>query len=90
MQEFDASSDVLVCIAHDPTLTKILPLLNNRPEEDLKDWKVKGFKEKLRWGWLNELPREGKPGHPMLVDGAWRDGKRITDFEKMPSTGYVA
>ncbi|KAK3706182.1 hypothetical protein LTR37_012883 [Vermiconidia calcicola] len=84
MQDFDASPDVLVCIAHDPTLLKVLPVLNDQPDEDLNDWKARGYKEKLLWGWLNDLPREGKPGRPTLVDGIWRDGKRVPDVEQLP------
>lgn len=80
MQDFDASTDVLVCIAHDPNLLKILPMLNDQPDKDLNDWQAKGYKDQLTWPWLNELPRDGKPGRPMLIDGAWRDGKQITDF----------
>ena len=83
MREFDASEDVLVCIAHDPSLLKVLPLLNVEPEKDLNDWKEKGYKEKTKWGWLNELPRDGKPGRTMLVDGVWRKGKLVEDFMKM-------
>ena len=83
MQDFDASPDVLVCIAHDPTSIKVLPFLNDQPDRDLNDWKERGLKEKLLWGWLNELPRNGKPGRPILIDGNWRDGKRVTDFTKL-------
>ena len=78
--------DVLVCIAHDPTLLKVLPMLNEQPEQDLNDWQAKGYKTKLLWGWLNELPRHGKAGRPMLIDGAWRDGERVADFLKLPSS----
>lgn len=83
MQEFDASPDVLICIAHDPILLKVLPMLNEQPNRDLNDWRAKGYKERLLWGWLNELPRDGKPGRPMLVEGAWRDGSRVSDFLKL-------
>jgi glyoxylase-like metal-dependent hydrolase (beta-lactamase superfamily II) len=83
MQDFDASPDVLVCIAHDPTLLKVLPVLNDQPDKDLNDWKSKGFKDQLLWGWLNDLPRSGKPGRPMLIDGAWRNGEKVPDFVKL-------
>ena len=83
MEAFDASPDVLVCIAHDPTLTKVLPFLNGQSDRDINDWKAKGYKEKLLWGWLNELPRDGKPGRPMLADGTWKNGERVTDFTKL-------
>lgn len=84
MQDFDASPDVLVCIAHDPTLLKVLPVLNNQPDEDLNDWKSRGFKEKLLWGWLNDLPRNGTAGRPILRDSVWRNGERVVDFLKLP------
>lgn len=83
MQNFDASPDVLVCIAHDPTLLKILPVLNDQPDQDLNDWKANGFKEQLLWGWLNDLPRGGKPGRPMLRDAVWRNGEIVEDFLKL-------
>ena len=83
MQDFDASPDVLVCIAHDPNLITVLPFLNEEPEVDINDWKKRGYKEKLLWGWLNDLPRNGKPGRPMLVDGSWRNGEQVTDFLKL-------
>ncbi len=75
MQDFDASPNVLIAIAHDPSLLQVLPILNERPEEDINEWKVKGWKDKIRWGFLNELPRGGRRGRALLVDGLWRDGK---------------
>ena len=80
MQDFEASPNVLVCLAHDPTLITTLPLLNSRPEEDLNEWKARGYKERLLWGWLNELPRDGRPGRPMLADGTFRNGEKVDDF----------
>lgn len=76
MQAFDDSEDVLVCIAHDPTLLEVLPTLN-AGEETLNEWKARGWKERCHWGWLNQLPRgEGRePGRPLLVEGFWREGK---------------
>ena len=50
MQDFDVSPDVLVCIAHDPTPMNVLPLLNNKSDEDISDCKAKGYKEQLIWG----------------------------------------
>jgi glyoxylase-like metal-dependent hydrolase (beta-lactamase superfamily II) len=78
MQAFDDSPDVLVCTAHDPTLLDYLPTLNKEGVNGngLKDFKEKGWKEKCHWGWLNELPRDGKPGRPPIVEGFWRDGKQ--------------
>lgn len=88
LQRFDEHPDVLVCIAHDPTLIKVLPFLNNEPEKDLNDWQIQGLKGKAHWGWLNELPRAGKPGREMYVEGVWKEGERIDDFTKLRSTIY--
>jgi hypothetical protein len=88
MQRFDDSPDVLVCIAHDPTLVKVLPFLNEEPERDLNSWQVEGLKEKVHWGWLNELPRDGKCGRGRLVEGVWREGRLVEDFLDLESTMY--
>lgn len=73
--KFDASSSVLVCLAHDATLLRRLSTLNDDPEDDLNDWKRRGYKKKILWGWLNELPRNGEAGREVAVQGFWRDGK---------------
>ncbi|KAF1849263.1 Metallo-hydrolase/oxidoreductase [Cucurbitaria berberidis CBS 394.84] len=88
LQRFDEHPDILVCIAHDPTLIKVLPFLNNQPEKDLKDWKERGLKQKAQWGWLNELPRNGKPGREMYVEGVWKEGEMVEDFTKLKATIY--
>ncbi|KAK5249314.1 hypothetical protein LTS03_002339 [Exophiala xenobiotica] len=73
--EFESSPNVLVCLAHDPALLKYLPTLDSDPASDLNSWRDRGWKEKCRWDWLNELPRNGRPGREPLVEGFWRDGK---------------
>ncbi|GLA94101.1 hypothetical protein AtubIFM57143_001047 [Aspergillus tubingensis] len=73
--DFEASEHVLICIAHDSDLLRHLPTFNDSPSSDLNSWKERGWKEKLRWGWVNELPRAGHPGRKPLVEGYWRDGK---------------
>jgi glyoxylase-like metal-dependent hydrolase (beta-lactamase superfamily II) len=88
LQRFDEHPNVLVCIAHDPTLIKILTVLNNEPEKDLNGWKEAGLKEKAMWGWLNELPRDGKPGREMYVEGVWTDDGVVVDFTELKSTIY--
>jgi glyoxylase-like metal-dependent hydrolase (beta-lactamase superfamily II) len=88
LQRFDAHPDVLVCIAHDPTLIKVLPFLNDQPEQDLKNWQQQGLKQKAQWGWLNELPRGGKPGREMSVKGIWKEGEQVYDFTKLKATIY--
>jgi hypothetical protein len=78
MKSFDANEDVLVLLAHDRTLLQgILPVFNEQPEENLRDWKEKGWREKLRWGWLNDLPRNGKSGREEMVTGVWREGREV-------------
>ena len=77
MQVFDASPDVLICVAHDPTLLEVLPTLNLDPKESLNEWKERGWKEQCRWGFLNELPRDGHRGRKALVEGVWKEGRRV-------------
>ncbi|KAF2740282.1 Metallo-hydrolase/oxidoreductase [Polyplosphaeria fusca] len=88
LQKFDQDPNILVCIAHDPTLLNVLPFLNYEPDKDLNDWQEKQLKEKAQWGWLNELPRGGKPGRPMLVEGVWKEGELIKDFTKLAASIY--
>jgi hypothetical protein len=83
LTEFDASKDVFICLAHDPSLFEVLPLLNACPTNALNDWQEKGYKETTKWRFLNELPREGKPGRQPLVFGLWRDGKLVDVNEAM-------
>ena len=88
LQNFDAHPDVLVCIAHDPTLLKVLPFLHDQPERDLNDWQEQGYKEKAQWGWLNELPRQSRPGRQMYVHGVRQNGELVKDFTKLKATAY--
>jgi hypothetical protein len=37
----------------------------------MNDWKAKGSKERHHWGWLNEMPYEGRIGRSCLVDGLY-------------------
>ncbi|KAF2122886.1 beta-lactamase-like protein [Lophiotrema nucula] len=88
LQRFDECPDILVCIAHDPTLLKVLPFMNYESEKDLENWREGVLKEKAQWGWLNELPRDGKPGRPMLVEGVWKEGELVKDFTELKSSIY--
>lgn len=72
---FDTCPRVLICLAHDETVLKTLPTLNNNPEDDLNEWEQRGYKAKVRWGWLNDLPRNGSPGREPAVVGFWRENR---------------
>jgi hypothetical protein len=65
LQRFDGHVDVFVCIAHDLTPLAVSPFLNDQPNQDLNDRQEQGLKKKAQRGWLNELPRNGKPGRVM-------------------------
>ncbi|KAF9889835.1 hypothetical protein FE257_006925 [Aspergillus nanangensis] len=77
LMEFDAHPDVFICLAHDPSLFDVLPIFNQNPTAHINNWKEQGYKETTKWRFLNELPRNGKAGRPPLVEGFWRDGKRV-------------
>ncbi|KAI4085914.1 MAG: hypothetical protein LQ344_008009 [Seirophora lacunosa] len=82
LEEFDADDNVFVCLAHDGGL---IPVCDWFPDGTLNDWKVKGWKEKSKWGFLNELPLDGKPGRPLLVPGLVKDGKIIERADRLES-----
>lgn len=69
-------------------MIEVLPFLNDEPEKDLNDWQEAGLKEKAHWGWLNELPRDGKPGRGMAVQGMWRHGELVGDLDELQPTIY--
>lgn len=71
----EQSPNVMICLAHDEAIVKYLPTFNQDPNLELNDWKKQGWKEKCRWDWLNELPRNSKPGRKLIVEGFWRNGK---------------
>ena len=78
LKQFDANEHVLVCMAHDPSLLEVLPVLNSGNKEMINNWKLKGWKESLRWRFLNDLPRPDKSGDDPEVYGFWRDGKLMS------------
>ena len=57
LQEFDADPNVLVAIAHDPASLEVFEFF---PNATMNDWKRKGYKEAVHWGFLNELPYNAK------------------------------
>ena len=80
LQEFDADPNVLVAIAHDPTSLDVFDFF---PKGTMNDWKKKGWKQTAHWGFVNELPYNGKTHRPVLVDGLYKDGKQLRDL-KLP------
>ena len=78
LEEFDADENVFVCVAHDGGL---IPVVEFFPAGTINGWKEKGWKEKSRWGFLNELPVDGKPGRPWIAPGLVKEGKVLTEEE---------
>lgn len=76
--EFDADPNVLVIIAHD---TAPIEMMKFFPEHDINNWKEEGFKERMHWHFLNELPIDGKTGREPMCDGLYLGGKRIKDLK---------
>ncbi|KAK1989212.1 metallo-beta-lactamase superfamily protein [Colletotrichum cereale] len=76
MRALDVRDNIMVCIAHDASLLDVLPVFNKQPNEDINEWKRKGYKSTTYWSWLNEVPVAGKTPRPPIVDGFWRDGKK--------------
>lgn len=67
LQELDAYPEILICLAHAGGLSDILPLWNQDPAKDINDWYAKGFKAQLHWRFLNELPKDDRPGRSALI-----------------------
>ena len=73
LAEFDADEDVWVCIAHDGGLGDVLADGGWYPcGNGANKWKERDWKERSRWGFLNELPVGGKAGRGRLVQGLVR------------------
>lgn len=77
LKALDADDRILVLIAHDPALMNSVPLF---PHDTLNDWYELGLKERLRWGFLNELPVFGEPTK-YLVDGTYISGQRVRSLD---------
>ena len=78
LAEFDADESVLVVIAHDTAPLDVMPFF---PNGTINDWKRRGYKEKMHFHFVNELPIDGIVGREPLVDGVYRDGARIKTLE---------
>ncbi|KAM5352845.1 hypothetical protein ACJ41O_005567 [Fusarium nematophilum] len=77
LMDLDASEEVLVLIAHDPAAMKVLSFF---PDGNLNGWQREGWKGRLRWGFLDELPVGGKT-RKYLVDGTYVDGVRVKKLD---------
>ncbi|KAH6964659.1 beta-lactamase-like protein [Fusarium avenaceum] len=86
LEALDAHPDILIALAHDDVLFNIFPLFNQNPSHTINDWKSKGYKERSRWSFLNELPKDGKPGRGPLVTGLTGAGRQVTWHK---DTGFV-
>ncbi len=62
-------------MAHDGGL---LPVVDWFPKGTLNGWKAQGWKAASQWGFLNELPHDGKPGRPWITPGLVREGKVVS------------
>ena len=78
LEEFDADENVFVCVAHDGGLLDVCDWF---PKGDINSWKEKGWKQKSQWGFLNELPIDGKAGRPWIAPGLMKDGKVVNKDE---------
>ena len=77
LAEFDASENVFVAVAHDPALREVIDIF----PKTMTNWKAKGWAQQSHWHFVNELPIDGKPGRPLLVDGHYIEGKLRTALE---------
>jgi glyoxylase-like metal-dependent hydrolase (beta-lactamase superfamily II) len=77
LMSLDAIDEILVLIAHDPSIVGVLPLF---PKASINDWYQSGWKKLLRWRFLDQLPILGQPA-PYLVDGTYVDGKRVKTLD---------
>lgn len=77
LQDLDAQPNIFICLAHDEVLFQVLPLFNDDTSKDINDWQARGLKDYCQWGFLNDLPKGGKPGREPFVVGQWRNGRQI-------------
>ncbi len=72
--EFDANEKVCTLIAHDPAPLKTMTFF---PNGTINNWYEKGLKPEMHWDFLNEMPAKGVEARPVLVDGLYKEGKRV-------------
>jgi glyoxylase-like metal-dependent hydrolase (beta-lactamase superfamily II) len=78
LKALDADDRILVLIAHDPGALGVISFF---PTGTVNDWQRLGWKRKLRWHFLDDLPVQGRQRRPLLVDGMYKEGKRVKDLD---------
>lgn len=76
LKVLDSKDNVLALIAHDPAIIGTVPMFPKR----LDDWHSAGYKKRLKWRFLDELPVDGKQKR-YLVDGTYMDGKLVKNLD---------
>lgn len=79
--EYDADPNVMVLIAHDTAPLDVLPFF---PNGTINDWKQKGYKGRMHWGFVNELPVDGKQHRETITDGLYKDGRKVKTLDGEP------
>ncbi|ORY69029.1 beta-lactamase-like protein [Pseudomassariella vexata] len=77
LKALDADDRVLVLIAHDPSIMNKFPFF---PNGVLDDWHEAGWKQGIRWRFLDELPVDGK-AKEYLVSGTYMNGKMVKTLD---------
>lgn len=78
LKEFDADPNVIVIIAHDPTSLEVFDFF---PKGTVTEWQKKGLKKRHHWGFLNEMPYNGKTVRPTITDGLYEGTKQVRGLE---------
>ncbi|KAJ2972514.1 hypothetical protein NQ176_g7113 [Zarea fungicola] len=76
IRNLDADPRIMIVIAHDTSVLDALPMF---PHGTINAWKENGYKEAIMWNWVKELPQNGKRMAPFLVDGLYREGKKVRE-----------
>lgn len=65
-------------IAHDPTSLDVFDFF---PKGTLNEWKSKGWKQASHWGFLSEMPFNGKLVRQPRIDGLYKHGKKVRGLD---------
>ena len=64
-------------IAHDPTTRDVVPFF----PKPMNDWKKENSKKRHHWGFLNEMPFEGKTHRETITDGLYGEKGKIRGLQ---------